>query len=454
MRFVSLTLLILSALVSAGCGRALLSQQPTHEWSVGFWYWQGSSPGNWPDSKPLDVLYFQAGTVDQAPGRDPSVWGALPNQLPAAREYWMVFRFDRQAPPGADAEPLLANTFARLLALARARGWNIAGVQLDIDCPTSRLGDYAQFLRQLRQDLPPAMQISSTALLDWFRRPGDVAQVIQAVDEFVPQFYDLGPPGSFDQDAAIAAKIDATEWGPVFNRYGKRFRIGVSSFGRAESAPPLTPVHGRSPRFGGYFADLTPLDFASNAAFHLETRTTTAGELVLTYRATRKVRLGYSEFEAGDGVQFMLPSRETTRAAVRSARQMGANCAGVVFFRWPTDNETLVMEPGEVLAAAGAAPPAAKQIARIEALDGSCAAVKCVDLYFLDPDPLRPTPVRYRIRSSTDLAYFLPEERMPVRMTGPSELELSLPAYGGRRHMLLGRAVTQARAEFTVQEAP
>jgi len=44
------------------------------------------------------------------------------------------------------------------------------------------------------------------------------------------------------------------------------------------------------------------------------------------------------------------------------------------------------------------------------------------------------------------------EQGVPVRMTGPSELELNLPAYSGRSRMLLGRAVSAARAEFRVEE--
>ena len=42
---------------------------------------------------------------------------------------------------------------------------------------------------------------------------------------------------------------------------------------------------------------------------------------------------------------------------------------------------------------------------------------------------------------------------MPVRMTGPSQLELSLPPYCGRGRMYLGRAVTaESRAESTIEE--
>jgi hypothetical protein len=40
-------------------------------------------------------------------------YGSLPDQLPAAREYWVVFRYERQGVPDAAAVPMLAQTVAR-----------------------------------------------------------------------------------------------------------------------------------------------------------------------------------------------------------------------------------------------------------------------------------------------------------------------------------------------------
>ena len=87
-------------------------------------------------------------------------------------------------------------------------------------------------------------------------------------------------------------------------------------------------------------------------------------------------------------------------------------------------------------------------------MDGDCVAVKCVDAYLLNAPPLAAESVRYRIRASKEMEYFLPEEKMPVKMVGPSELELSLPPYCGRGRMYLGRVVTAVSADFTVEEEP
>jgi len=454
MRLLGLPLLLIASLGLSGCVNSLHSQQPPAKWTTGFWFWNGHSGDVLPESETLDVLYLHAGTIRKEIGqyaREPwSIDGEFPDQLPAAREYWLVFRYERQQVPDLAAAPILARQASMLLEGGRRRHLNIAGIQLDIDSPTGSLPQYAAFLREVRRSLPHGAEISITALLDWFRHGTAIADVVKEVDEFVPQFYDLGDPASYGRESAIAARFDAAQWGPVFNRFGKRFRIGISTFGRARSRwgeSPSRPHHSAI----RFLDDLTPLYIAVNSAFNLQTTRNEAEELVLTYRAARKIRIGYNQFEAGETVQFILATPDAVRAAVQSAQRMRGYCAGVVFFRWPASDESLVMQPNEVLTAAGLTPKARRKPAAIHLVDGGCVAVKCVGVYLINANPLFPKLIRYRIRSSTELEYFLPEGNMPVRMAGPSQLELSLPPYCGRGRLYLGRAVTLARAEFTVE---
>ena len=109
------------------------------------------------------------------------------------------------------------------------------------------------------------------------------------------------------------------------------------------------------------------------------------------------------------------------------------------------------MQPDEVLSAVGLTSRGGRRQSGILAIDRRCAAVQCVDLYLENASPFTPQMVRYRIHSSTELEYFLPEETMPVRMSGAAEMELSLPPYCGRGFMYLGRAVTLRTAEYTVE---
>lgn len=396
---------------------------------------------------PVDVLFLQTGTIQNEPyfgETEPwRVHGSIPEALPAVRTYWLVFRFDKHLVPATASVPILVRAIKELQMEAGQRGVTLAGVQLDIDSPTRALPQYAAYLRAVRKDLPPELDLSITALLDWFRTGTAIGDVVDAVDEFVPQFYDVQNPGSVAGASMIAAPIGAAKWGPIFNRYGKRFRIGVSTFGRSK----LLPAGRRS------YVDLKPLDLALNPAFVLETSRTEAKEQILRYRASRKTRISYTDFEPGSGVEFILSTPEAISAAVAQARQMGEYCAGVLFFRWPTFNESMVADPDEVLAAATGAPLPEKPV-KLRAVDERCAVVHCSDLYLTGTPALQPSPIRYVIEISSELEYFLPDEKTPARMTGPGRVEFTLPPFGGRTQIHLGRAVTASSAKYTLKVIP
>ena len=451
-------LMLVSSLVLSGCVDSLHSQPPPPKWATGFWYWHGDSTQPASAKETPDVLYVHAGRIWKSESRSDSghwyVDASLPNSLPQAREYWLVFRAEQQGVPDLSVAPMVTREALRLVGGARERRLKVVGVQLDIDSPTADLAHYAEFLGVVRKSMPAGLELSITALLDWFRDGTSIADAIKATDEFVPQFYDVAPPGSFDEWRAIASKIDAARWATRFNRLGKRYRVGISTFGRGRLVPRQDASQAVKLGVGAVrlYSDLTPIDLAGNQSFEVQASHTAQNELELKYRAIRKVVVGYNQFQPGDTVEFTTATADSVRSAVESARKMQGNCAGVVFFRWPAANEYLVMQPDEVLAAGGLGPQHSIA-ADVDVVDGQCAAVSCVDLYLVNGNPLASRAVLYRIRSSVELDYFLPQERVPVRLAGPSILEVSLPPYGGQGRMLLGRAVTKVRAEFHIEEA-
>src|SRR5947209_5483531 len=198
-----------------GCGSAAQTPQ-ARRWSVGFWFWNGSSEAVVSSAKPVDVLFVQIGQIippfggrgEAGPWR---TYARLDDKLPSAREYWLVLRLDKRAVPPPEAAPEVAAAVSRLVGEARIRNLHIGGVQLDVDSPTGLLPEYAKFLHEFRKALPPELGLSITALLDWFRGGTAVGDVVREVDEFVPQFYDVGD----SRDPVIAAPIDASTWGPI-----------------------------------------------------------------------------------------------------------------------------------------------------------------------------------------------------------------------------------------------
>jgi hypothetical protein len=428
------------------CATTGQTRAPASKWSVGFWFWGGSEVTSESKNLQLDSVYFQAGRFDG---------GELPLPLPLAKEYWMVIRYENRKVPSMNLIPELAERLKRVQSEARRRRLPLVGIQLDIDSPTGSLRDYAVFLRGVRKALPEGTQLSITALLDWFREGTAIQQVLNEVDEFVPQFYDL----SDSERAAggnrvgvaqsvnlrpIAGRIDSQVWAARFNRYAKRYRIGISSFGRSGvvSAGNLQVYYG-----------LQPLPFGLNAAFSLQTARTPADELFLNFRAVRSTQLGYVRFEVGDRAQFVVPTSEAIREAYDSAKRMGGYCAGVLFFRWPVPGHELALSPVEVLHAIGRTQ-ADVSTPRVIAKDGGCAAVECVDLHLFNADSQASSRRQYTVTSSVPLEYFLPEKDIPVRLASPNEVEVVTPPFSGVRHLYLGRAVTATPSEFSVTWRP
>ena len=459
MQKVRFLLALAGTVLFTGCVPSASSQSREPRWTTGFWFWNDGYVNKMRPAEPLDVLFVRVGEIRKdtpplyvrAPEKREErwvVWGELPKELPPAQEYWLVFRFEQQGVPDPTVIPMFEEALSRLAVEARYQHLKVAGVQLDIDSPTNSLPQYAEFLAALRPKLPDGYQLSITALLDWFRSGTGVGEVITQTDEFVPQFYDLGLPGS--REPAIAAKVDAAQWGPVFDRFGKWFRIGISSFGRGRFVSGSQGVASATLSGGPFYNDVSPLEIATNPVFRLEAIRNATNELVLTYRAIRKTTISYKEFGSGDGVQFILATPDTIRAAVADARRMGSHAAGVVFFRWPTESEALAMQPNEVLSAAGlASRPRPPEIRKV---DGGCATVKCADLYLEHAESMSSHSLSYLVRTSKPMEYFLPEQKMPVRMSNPSEILLTLPPYGGRGRLFLGRAVTMEEADFSVKQ--
>ena len=100
----------------------------------------------------------------------------------------------------------------------------------------------------------------------------------------------------------------------------------------------------------------------------------------------------------------------------------------------------------------GKRPSGSAPDSRVFVIDARCAAVECVDLFLQSGAPLVPKTLRYSIRASAELEYFVPERNVPVRLAGRSELQVSVPPYCGRRRLYLGRAVSLKHSEFSVQE--
>lgn len=103
----------------------------------------------------------------------------------------------------------LTNWFSAMAGSASAEGVRIAGVQLDYDCPTSKLSRYGDFLEAFRCALPDTTP-SFTVLPTWLRAD-TFKPVARNADYFVLQVHSLEAPTSVDSPMrpCDVSKLDA-----------------------------------------------------------------------------------------------------------------------------------------------------------------------------------------------------------------------------------------------------
>lgn len=107
-----------------------------------------------------------------------------------------------------------------LVARSAREKWEISGIQIDYDCPASRLGDYAKLLRFLRI-LPElkSLELSFTALPSWLdTSKNGFQQLNDSVDYFVLQVHALQLPKSANDSVVI---IDPQQARRAVERAGK-----------------------------------------------------------------------------------------------------------------------------------------------------------------------------------------------------------------------------------------
>ena len=137
----------------------------------------------------------------------------------------------------------------QIASKVEASGTNLAGLEIDYDCPTSKLAAYARFLAELRSRLPRRLALSITALPTWMNSAA-LERLTRDLDEVVLQVHAVDDPrrGLFDPD-------QAERWVNDFGRRIRRpFRVAVPAYDvrvtwRADGR--LASVEGEVPLLAG-----------------------------------------------------------------------------------------------------------------------------------------------------------------------------------------------------------
>jgi len=146
--------------------------------------------------------------------------------------------------PAIDARGLAAHIRDIASDWGRA-GVNLRGIEIDHDCASARLPEYATLLMALRRDLPRDLRLSITALPAWIGSPA-LPDVLTAVDESVLQVHATRAPdaGLFDAPAArlwivAYAQLSSKPFFVSLPAYG--VRAAFDDRGRANAVEAETP---------------------------------------------------------------------------------------------------------------------------------------------------------------------------------------------------------------------
>ncbi|MFY9821992.1 MAG: DUF3142 domain-containing protein [Thermoanaerobaculia bacterium] len=124
----------------------------------------------------------------------------------------------------------LRNLVRDIAAEARTNGLALSEIQMDYDCPVSRLDDYRALLVSLRQSATP-VPLTLTALPVWIRQHRAFRKLLEAVDGYVLQVHSLEPPESPAKPIVLTDPRSARGWVDEAARFGRPFRLALPTYG-------------------------------------------------------------------------------------------------------------------------------------------------------------------------------------------------------------------------------
>lgn len=311
------------------------------------WHWSGARTLT--SAEERDLAAAGVGTICQWIGAVEAVdgqprlsarGGAVQGLASAPR--WVVVRVEGGCTPMFDDACIDVVIELAVQAFQRAaqRGMPV-GLQIDWDIPERRLAQYARFLEGLRVALPDGTGLSCTGLLCWLRRK-DVAQVVAAVDWWVPQCYAGDVPADPRRATALVACGDLERVVAQCEALERPYRIGLPLYETAAVWDrDLVPVN-----------NALPLSAESACATGLPLTATVADERLLRFTVPRDQPVASRRVAAGATVQVGMPTVGSLARRLATVRaNAGAWCQGVSLFRLACANDLPALSPAQVRAA-------------------------------------------------------------------------------------------------------
>ncbi|MBI5367266.1 MAG: DUF3142 domain-containing protein [Planctomycetes bacterium] len=309
------------------------------------------------------TVFAYQGVIESAAGRFALSPGGGQLNLPDGVALHAVFRLAASATAALTPEKTAAARALILDAFQKCRRKHplLAGLQLDCDMPTSRLGEYAEFLRELRTGLPPECELSATMLLDWLRS-ADLPALMSAVDFVAPQFYSTEPPKGPDADSLVFGG-DLKAAILRLEAIGRPYLVGLPVFeqcslfdaaGRLEM--PALPVSAEGA-------------LAAGAQFR---RQSLGAENTVELAFPEPATVGNLRIPAGARLLIGMPTAVALCAQVLTLRDLTPkHCRAVCFYRLPGGESTHTLSLAQVNAALSGTVAPARLAATLSRHDGA-----------------------------------------------------------------------------------
>jgi hypothetical protein len=124
---------------------------------------------------------------------------------------------------------LLAGLAGDLAREARSHGVDLWEVQLDYDCPESKLADYPVLVRAVDRAVDPA-PVTLTALPSWLRHQRAFRDLARSADGFVLQVHFLRTPTRPDQTVELIDPKEAVRAVEQAAEAGRPFRVALPTY--------------------------------------------------------------------------------------------------------------------------------------------------------------------------------------------------------------------------------
>lgn len=241
----------LVVLVLVGTGAFVMRRahrRPTGPLEVSLWYWHVPFQLSKSERTQLDALGVRTLFVRTGTFRLDTATNTVRTSMP---QIWktggqgigihLVFNFapDLLHQFGKTDNGWLAQQVSREIGqaavTAKQAGLQVAGVQLDFDCPTRLLEKYARLVREIR--VAPAVKgltFSVTALPTWLNSGGSgIVRLAEAIDFLAPQFYEGGIGRTVKEFQPISTVPTLARKLQAADRLGVPFYAGLPAYGHA-----------------------------------------------------------------------------------------------------------------------------------------------------------------------------------------------------------------------------